>query len=252
MQQNAEMEKNMETDVAEVNGITYLVKIHYEKRRNCMVSIRKRAINIRIPSFLNREEKARQLKRMKAWAMKKLMENPEKFKPKPQKDYNDGDLLKIGDEEYTLKIEFKNKKNSSARLADDTIQLSLSENLSKEEQNNHISTLISRCIGSKRLVKLQEKIKELNKKYFNQKINKIFFKHNKSNWGSCSKASNINISTRLLFAPDDVLEYVCIHELAHLLEHNHSKKFWTLVEKAMPDYKEKEQWLKENGDICKF
>jgi len=228
MQQNTEMEKNMETEVAEVNGITYLVKIHYEKRRNCMVSIRKRAINIRIPSFLNREEKARQLKRMKAWAMKKLMENPEKFKPKPQKDYNDGDLLKIGDEEYTLKIESKNKKSSSARLAGDTIQLFLSENLSKEEQNNHISTLISRC------------------------VDKIFFKHNKSNWGSCSKAGNINISTRLLFAPDDVLEYVCIHELAHLLERNHSKKFWTLVEKAMPDYKEKEQWLKENGDICRF
>ena len=145
-----------------------------------------------------------------------------------------------------------NKKSSSAVLNDNTIQLVISDNLSKEEQNNHISTLISRCIGSKRLPKLQVKIKELNKKHFNQSINKIFFKHNKSNWGSCSRAGNINISTRLLFAPDDVLEYVCIHELAHLLEHNHSKKFWTLVETAMPEYKKKERWLKENGDICKF
>jgi len=242
----------MKTETLEVNGIQYLLKIHYENRKNSSVSIRRTRINIRIPSFLNREEKTRQLLSMKLWAKKKLMENPDRFKPKPQKEYKDGDKLKIGDEEYTLKIEFKNKKSSSARLTSDTIQLSLSENLSKEEQNNHISTLISRCVGSKRLVKLQEKIKDLNKKYFNQKINKIFFKHNKSNWGSCSKAGNINISTRLLFAPDDVLEYVCIHELAHLLEHNHSKKFWTLVEKAMPDYKEKEQWLKENGDICKF
>lgn len=180
------------------------------------------------------------------------MENPERLKPDLQKEYNDGDLLKIGDEEYTLKIEFKDKKTSSARLIGHTIQLAISDNLSKEEQNNHISTLISRCIGNKRLPKLQVKIHELNKKHFNQKIKKIFFKYNKSNWGSCSSTGNINISTRLLFAPDDVLEYVCIHELAHLMENNHSKKFWTLVEKAMPDYKEKKQWLKENGDICKF
>jgi hypothetical protein len=242
----------MKTDELTVNGIKYLVKIHFENRKNCRVSIRKKAVNIRIPSFLSKEEKADQLNRMKTWAGKKLLENPEKFKPEPQKEYKNEDILKIGDEEYSLKIKLKDKKSSSAALNSNTIQLVISDNLSKEEQNNHISTLISRCIGSKRLPKLQVKVKGLNKKHFNQNINKIFFKHNKSNWGSCSRAGNINISTRLLFAPDDVLEYVCIHELAHLLEHNHSKKFWTLVETAMPEYKEKKRWLKENGDICKF
>jgi predicted metal-dependent hydrolase len=55
-----------------------------------------------------------------------------------------------------------------------------------------------------------------------------------------------------LVAPEDVLEYVCIHELAHLVEYNHSKRFWSLVEKAMPDYKEKREWLKKNGYKCVF
>ena len=242
----------MKPEILEVNGINYLMKIHFENRKNCRVSIRKKTINIRIPSFLPKKEKIDKLIRMKIWAKKKIIENPEKFKPDIQKEYNDKDILKIGDEEYTLKIEFKDKKTSSARLTDHTIQLIMSDNLSKEEQNNQISTLISRCIGSRRLPKLQVKIHELNKKHFNQKINKIFFKHNKSNWGSCSSVGNINISTRLLFAPDEVLEYVCIHELAHLMERNHSKNFWTLIETALPDYKEKEQWLKENADICKF
>ena len=242
----------MKTETLEVNGFKYLVKIHYVHRRNCRVSIRKKAINIRIPSILNQEEKTRQLTRMKTWAKNKLKENPDRFKPESQKEYKKGDKLKIADDEYILKIEFKDKKNSSARLTGNTIQLSISSNLSRIQQNNHISSLISRCVGSKRLPKLQRKIKELNEKYFNRKLNKIFFKHNKSNWGSCSKAGNINISTRLLFAPDEVLEYVCIHELAHLIEHNHSKRFWTLVGKAMPDYKEKIGWLKENGDTCTF
>jgi len=83
-------------------------------------------------------------------------------------------------------------------------------------------------------------------------INKIFFKNLRSRWGSCSERSNINISTGLLFAPEDVLEYICIHELAHLIEQNHSSRFWQLVEKAMPDYREKEKWLNENGGKCGF
>ena len=51
---------------------------------------------------------------------------------------------------------------------------------------------------------------------------------------------------------DDILEYVCIHELAHLIEHNHSDRFWALVEKAMPNFREKINWLKENGHGCSF
>jgi len=242
----------MKTETLEVNGIKYLVKIHYENRKNSSVSIRRTNINIRIPSFLNREEKARRLFSMKMWAKKKLLKNPQRFKPVLQKEYKDGDKLLVGDEEYTLRIEFKDKRNSSARLQGRTIHLYISSNLSKKKQNDHISSLISRCIGRKRLPKLQRKIEELNKKHFKQKLKKIFFKYNKSNWGSCSHAGNINISTRLLFAPDDVLEYVCIHELAHLIEHNHSERFWALVAQAMPDYKTKKKWLKEKGDAYKF
>ena len=242
----------MQTELLEIDGIKYLVKIHYENRSNSRVSIRRTAINIRIPSFLSSAKKNEQLEKMKTWAKNKIMKNPEKFRLKPQKEYKNGDILKIGDEEFALRIEFKDKKGSSARPMGNTIKLSISDNLSKEEQNNHISSLISRCIAYKRLPKLQEKIYELNGKHFNRKINKIFFKHNKSNWGSCSNAGNINISTRLLFAPDEVLEYVCIHELAHLIEQNHSDRFWTLVETAMPDYVEKERWLKENGNLCRF
>ena len=140
----------------------------------------------------------------------------------------------------------------SARIIGKTIHLVISSKLSKNIQNKHASTLISRCVARKRLQKLKENVIELNNKHFNQKFNKIFFKHNKSNWGSCSEDGNINISTRLLFAPDDILEYVCIHELAHLIEHNHSDIFWKLVENAMPNYKEKINWLKENGHTCSF
>jgi len=157
----------MKTETLEVNGNQYLVKIHYENRKNSSVSIRRTNINIRIPSFLDRNEKVRELFSTKMWAKKKILESPKRFKPVPQKRYSDGDKLVIGDEEYTLRIEFKDKKNSSARLQGRTIILYISENLSKKKQDEHISSLISRCIGQKRLPILQRKIEELNKKHFN-------------------------------------------------------------------------------------
>lgn len=242
----------MKTETMDINGIRYLLKIHIEKRKNTSVSIRRTNINIRIPYFLSKKEKIRRIQLMKLWARKKIIKNPDCFKPESQKEYKDGEKLIVGDEEYILRIEFKEKKNSSAQIQGQTIQLSISNKLTKKQQNKHISSLISRCIAKRRQPELQEKIEDLNNKYFNQKLGKIFFKYNKSNWGSCSKIRNINISTRLLFAPDDIIEYVCIHELAHLIERNHSEKFWAIIKKVNPDYKIKEQWLKENKDRCKF
>lgn len=242
----------MLNDYLEANGIKYHVRVHIEKRNKSTISIGKKSINIRPPNFLNREQMFREMLKMKSWAKLKIEENPERFKPSAQKDYKDGEVLKIGGEEYQLRIELKDKNSSSARITGETIHLAISSRLPKNIQNKHISTLISRCAARKRLQKLKENIIELNNKHFSQKFNRIFFKYNKSNWGSCSEDGNINISTRLLFAPDDVLEYVCIHELAHLIEHNHSERFWGLVEKAMPNYREKELWLKKNGDTCNF
>lgn len=242
----------MQTEKLEVNGTTFLVKIRYEYRRNTRAYIGRNAISIRVPSFLTGEERLRQLTKMKAWARKQLERNPDKFKAKAHKEYKDGELVTLNGEEYKLEIHLNERKTGSAKIIGNSIHLIIPSSLTKKKRNKTISMLISRCIGKTNLLKLKEKIYELNKRHFNQQINNIRFKYNNSNWGSCSKRGNINISTRLLFAPEDVLEYVCIHELAHLVEYNHSKRFWSLVEKAMPDYKEKRERLKKNGHNCVF
>ncbi|MBS3123892.1 M48 family metallopeptidase [Candidatus Woesearchaeota archaeon] len=237
----------------EINCIKYQLKIIYEQRKSSSVSIRRGKINIRLPTAMSREEHKNQITKMKSWAIKKITEEPEKLAPKVKKSYKDGEILQIGDGKYLLNINSVEKTSSSAHLSNQNeINLYLSSKLNEEIRRNNISTLISRVIGQKKLPLLKEKIRALNKQHFQQQLGKIFFKNNLSNWGSCSKEGNINISTRLLFAPEDVLDYVCIHELAHLIEHNHSDRFWDLVEKAMPSYKEKVSWLKENGKICCF
>ncbi len=66
-------------------------------------------------------------------------------------------------------------------------------------------------------------------------------------WGSCSTSGSINFSYKLILAPRAVVEYVVIHELAHITEKNHSARFWAKVQSLMPNYRLHEKWLKENG-----
>jgi predicted metal-dependent hydrolase len=66
-------------------------------------------------------------------------------------------------------------------------------------------------------------------------------------WGSCSIKGNVNLSWRLIMAPLEIIDYVVVHELVHLGQHDHSKAFWAKVEQIIPDYKKRRKWLKENG-----
>ena len=67
----------------------------------------------------------------------------------------------------------------------------------------------------------------------------------KSRWGSCSSKGNLNFSWYLVMADEDTMNYVVVHELAHLLEMNHSSKFWKIVEDILPNYKQEKKKLKE-------
>ena len=75
----------------------------------------------------------------------------------------------------------------------------------------------------------------------------IAIKDTKSRWGSCSSAGNLNFSWRLICAPPEVLDYVAAHEVSHLLEMNHSSRFWAHVETCCPDFKPARKWLNEHG-----
>ena len=77
---------------------------------------------------------------------------------------------------------------------------------------------------------------------------RITIRNQKTRWGSCSSKVNLNFNCLLMLAPTEILDYVVVHELCHRKEMNHSKAFWTEVEKVLPDYRQSVQWLKENGN----
>ncbi|MFN7160630.1 MAG: M48 family metallopeptidase [Candidatus Gracilibacteria bacterium] len=85
---------------------------------------------------------------------------------------------------------------------------------------------------------VEEVIAEWTDYFGYKKLENVQIRHNESRWGSCSGGGNISISLKTLLLPEELFEYVCVHEVAHLQQMNHSDKFWSIVESAMPHWKE--------------
>jgi len=93
---------------------------------------------------------------------------------------------------------------------------------------------------------VKAKIYQLNKIY-GFTYNKINIKNQKTRWGSCSKQGNLNFNYQVVRLPPSLLEYLVAHELCHLGQMNHSARFWELVARAIPDYKQKRRQLRQVG-----
>lgn len=91
---------------------------------------------------------------------------------------------------------------------------------------------------------------EARTKVFSEKMNlfpkELTFRSQKTRWGSCSASGNLSFNWRLIVAPPEVIDYVIVHELAHLKHHNHSQNFWNLVASVLPDYRNLRKWLRDH------
>ncbi len=96
-------------------------------------------------------------------------------------------------------------------------------------------------------VLVRAKIEHFNQ-IFGYTYNRVSIKNQKTRWGSCSVKKNLNFNYKIVYLPEKEQDYLVVHELCHLKELNHSRRFWQLVEKALPDYKAVRHGLK-NRDL---
>lgn len=235
-----------------VNGIELPVEVVFEYRRGARFGMTRKRITLRLPYGLPASEVQRHLAELEKWVAKVSARKKSLLTPFIPKTYNSGDILTVGKREYILDIIEEDRGSHTGKLVGNTIALRLSYRVSDDNRIKAIKTLLSRIVAGDFQPEIEQRVHFWNNRTFRRPVKGVFLKYNHSNWGSCSVNGNVNLSTRLLFAPEEVQDYIIVHELAHLVEMNHSDRFWSLVERYMPDYQKLEKWLKEHGGECDF
>lgn len=114
------------------------------------------------------------------------------------------------------------------------------------QKDDDLALHIEKWFKKRAQVFFQDRVQRMAAVY-NLKFEKIRISSARTRWGSCSFRGTLSFNWKLIMAPIPVIDYVIIHELTHLKIKNHSSKFWEEVEKKMPDFKQKREWLKLNG-----
>ncbi|MBF87024.1 MAG: hypothetical protein CMJ14_03375 [Pelagibacterales bacterium] len=209
------------------------------RKKTLSIIIRDQKVILSAPKYVSDQEINKILESKFAWIQKKLTIEKEDFKLN-KKYYTSGEIFLYLGKEYYLDI----KKNTKSDIY-------ISHNkLIIETTNFDDNNLVKNEIRSWYMKKAKERIELIHKHYeiiMNLKSNKLIFGEYKSKWGSCNIKKVISYDWRIIMSPITVINYIVVHEISHLLHPNHSKYFWSLVEKYIKDYKEPRKWLRLNS-----
>lgn len=129
-----------------------------------------------------------------------------------------------------IKIQEDDILEAKLELSENTFEIFLPKDCEIESElvQSQIRHFITLVLRKEAKIYLRQRTLELAEK-FSFKVNKIFIKNTKTRWGSCSIKNNINLNLNLLRLPQNLIDYVILHELSHTVHHNHSKDFWDLL-----------------------
>jgi len=211
---------------------TYTLK--RSNRKTISIQIREGEVIVRAPFFCPKAEIERFIHVKNDWIQDKLKKSQEQLAQKESFALNYGDVIILRGNSYPI------TERKGNRAGFDGERFYLPPNLSSDQ-------IKATCI--KIYQSLAKSHFHERAAYFSAQMNQtpasIKINSAKTRWGSCSSQRNINFSWRLIMADDDVIDYVVVHELAHLVHMNHSDKFWAVVENALPDYRERNRKLKD-------
>lgn len=243
--------RSMSKEIYKQNGFTFQLnrsarakrfRISIGTEREFRVTVPKRALDFQIKHFLaqNKSWISRQIKRM---------EKENQNHPRPK--YESGDRFYYFGESLSLSVKPQDLKRVRVKVRVRELEVLINRLVTKEEGKRQIRQGIERFYRKKAEEVIRDRLEFFNEQYGFQ-FNRVSFRNQKTRWGSCSAKRNLNFNWRLIMAPIEVIDYVVVHELCHLQQMNHSAKFWQLVEKAIPDFKERRKWLKKNHYLLAF
>lgn len=178
----------------------------------------------------------------KSWILKKLA-TADRLSVARQAEQAQGRSVLYRGRPYPVEVRVEPGSTSKVEVQEDRLVVVVPPAL---EGND--SAVLERWLRQMARLLIHQRLRVMNEK-LKLPFNRVFIKGQKTRWGSCSQQRNLNFNWRLVMAPLPVMDYIVAHELAHLVEMNHSKKFWAVVEQIYPGYREQRAWLKKNGKM---
>ena len=207
------------------------------KIKNMYILIRNGKVIVKAPNNISENRIKDFINSKEDWINKKLKEFEKKsFK---EKSYVSGEVFKVLGNDYILNIEYDNFEKASVNLDNGYINICVSENCKTE----NIKELIEKMYYKVALM-IVDKSVNMWKNTLKIAPDVVVIKKLKTAWGKCNSWRKITINPDLMKYDQRVIDYVVLHEFCHLRYMNHSKDFWNMVGKFMPDYKDLKKELK--------
>tara|TARA_R110002073_G_scaffold312586_4_gene484123 strand:+ start:26033 stop:26713 length:681 start_codon:yes stop_codon:yes gene_type:complete len=219
-----------------VSGVD--ITIQKSKRKTVSIFIeRDGSVSARVPETLSNEEVKDIIKAKEYQIFKNLAEWIQLNENAVEREYVNGQSFLYLGRNYRLKL--VNEKLDEVRFIKNTFFLN-------KQDKHKAKELFVQFYKDK----LNSKIHPIIERYKNQldvQPNQIKVMELQNRWASCMQNGNVNFHWKCAMAPIDVLHYIVVHELAHLIHNNHTQAFWNEVDKILPNYDEQVNWLKING-----
>jgi len=234
------MEKTVFTYTYEDQTIDY--KLVRKKRKTLGIYIDVYGnIEIRVPVKTKQDQIDQLIESKWAWILRHLKEQKEKTKGFKEKTYDATEEMLFLGKHYPMEIIVEDSlETASVQLRSEGFIVRL-----PEQDEEVIKKLFTRFY-KQQCKKLVEQRIHFWQPQFKIKPRKVSIRANKKHWGSCNSNRELTFNWRLAMAPLEVIDYVVVHEMSHMVHMNHDRSFWRLVGSFMPDYGDKIAWLEQS------
>jgi len=222
--------------------------VRSKRRKTSEIIVDENEITLRIPHNKSINEAEKLMRNKIRWIIRKQKEYREQMPVIAKPNFLHGSTVPYLGKNYEIQI-INNKNDNRIQFELEKNKFIITLGIKKNSLNrdlNVVKLLYEDWLHRQAKNIFEEKVKEFSS-LIHVRPKKIILKNLKNRWGSATKEGTINLNYNLMKAPDEVIDYVIIHELCHFLIKDHSHRYWNLLKEYVSDYKRKIEWLEING-----
>ncbi|MEZ9555663.1 M48 family metallopeptidase [Vibrio splendidus] len=228
-----------EPELIHTEGYSVLVE-RTSRRKTASIKVDEGEVIIVVPKLLERDKIDKLLASKHQWIVEKIAQY-QTASPATMREYVSGESLPYLGRNYRLKV--LKGDLAPTKLLNGRITVTVPD---PSTQTHYIRRALTNWYKRHADKKIREKVSRYES-LVGVETGVVRTKEFKSRWGSCTPYGDLEFNWVIVMAPNRVVDYVVVHELCHLIHHDHSPQFWKEVERVMPDYKEHKEWLRGNA-----